>query len=43
MSWDDLRCLESFGWDIDSHGLTHADLTEVDSLTLRYELSRSKA
>lgn len=42
LSWENLTELFEAGWDIGSHTLTHRNLTEVDSLTLDWELSESK-
>jgi peptidoglycan/xylan/chitin deacetylase (PgdA/CDA1 family) len=43
LSWQELYQLRDAGWDIGSHTLTHKNLTQVDSVTLHYELSQSKA
>jgi len=43
MTWANLDSLQSRGWDIGSHSLTHKNLTQVDSATLHYELSQSRA
>jgi peptidoglycan/xylan/chitin deacetylase (PgdA/CDA1 family) len=43
LSWDNLTELYEAGWDIGSHTLTHKNLTQVDSLTLHFELSESRA
>ncbi len=43
MSWDQVSALQEAGWDIGSHSMTHKALSQVDSVTLHYELSQSKA
>jgi peptidoglycan/xylan/chitin deacetylase (PgdA/CDA1 family) len=43
LTWGNLHELQDSSWDIASHTLTHPNLTEVDSATLHFELSESKA
>ena len=43
VSWDDLSVLASRGWEIGSHTVTHARLTELDEDALDDELRRSRA
>jgi peptidoglycan/xylan/chitin deacetylase (PgdA/CDA1 family) len=42
MTWDDLDSLHRSGWDIGSHSMTHARLTEVADSVLHYELKESQ-
>jgi PKD repeat protein len=42
MEWWHVQELQAAGWDIGSHSMTHADLTQVDQATLDYELSQSR-
>jgi peptidoglycan/xylan/chitin deacetylase (PgdA/CDA1 family) len=42
MDWTQVQTLHDAGWDICSHGLTHAKLTQVDDGDLHYELSQSQ-
>jgi peptidoglycan/xylan/chitin deacetylase (PgdA/CDA1 family) len=43
MDWAEVGELQDAGWDIGSHSMTHARLTEVDSAQLHYELGASQA
>lgn len=43
MTWNDVASLRDAGWDIGSHGMTHARLTEVDPFDLHYEIGQSQA
>ena len=42
LSWDQLRDLTSNGWLVESHTVSHYDLTELDSGKLAQELNDSK-
>jgi peptidoglycan/xylan/chitin deacetylase (PgdA/CDA1 family) len=42
MTWNDVALLQSAGWDIGSHGMTHARLTEIDPFDLHYEIGQSQ-
>jgi peptidoglycan/xylan/chitin deacetylase (PgdA/CDA1 family) len=42
LSWDDLAALRDRGWEIGSHTVTHALLTEVDDTRLGAELADSR-
>ena len=37
-----VRSLIAAGWEIDAHTITHPDLTTLDAVRLRYEVSRSR-
>lgn len=43
LSWDDLAALRDRGWEVGSHTVTHALLTEVDGTHLAAELADSRA
>ncbi len=43
MTWDDLRAMQSDGFEIGSHTLNHADLGRVDEAQLRREICDSLA
>jgi len=42
MTWDDIRTLSELGYDIQSHGVSHKDLTRVSAAVLEYEVAQSK-
>jgi peptidoglycan/xylan/chitin deacetylase (PgdA/CDA1 family) len=42
MSWADLRNLQDEGWEVGSHTRTHPHLTELDDVSLRNELVKSR-
>ena len=42
MTWDDIRTLSELGYDIQSHGASHKDLTAVSAAELEYEVAQSK-
>jgi peptidoglycan/xylan/chitin deacetylase (PgdA/CDA1 family) len=42
MNWEQLKGLQSKGWEIVSHGLTHEDLTTMSAQEAKQELNRSK-
>lgn len=42
LSWDDLRILRGTGWDIESHGHTHRNLTDLDMSQAHWELAVSR-
>jgi peptidoglycan/xylan/chitin deacetylase (PgdA/CDA1 family) len=43
MSWDELADLREAGWEVGSHSVSHAHLTELDDARLAAELRDSKA
>lgn len=43
LTWKEVKELDQAGWDIQSHTLTHPDLTTLDAKTLKHELAASKA
>jgi peptidoglycan/xylan/chitin deacetylase (PgdA/CDA1 family) len=43
MGWDDLRALLAEGWEIGSHTVSHAKLTELEPPALEAELGESRA
>jgi peptidoglycan/xylan/chitin deacetylase (PgdA/CDA1 family) len=42
MTWEDIRVLSELGHDIQSHGMTHKDVTTSSSSDLEYEIAQSK-
>jgi peptidoglycan/xylan/chitin deacetylase (PgdA/CDA1 family) len=42
MTWDDIASLSEMGYDIQSHGASHEDLTTVSAEVLEYEVGGSK-
>ena len=42
MTWDDIKVLAEMGHDIQSHGVSHKDLTTVSAADLEYEIGQSK-
>ena len=42
MTWDDIRTLSELGYDIQSHGVSHKDLTTLSAAELEYEVAQSK-
>lgn len=42
LSWDEMRLMQSAGMDIQSHTLSHPDLTRLDDAALAAELRQSK-
>ena len=42
MTWDDIASLSESGYDIQSHGVSHKDLTTVSAADLEYEVGGSK-
>jgi peptidoglycan/xylan/chitin deacetylase (PgdA/CDA1 family) len=42
MTWDDIASLSESGYDIQSHGASHKDLTTVSAADLEYEVGGSK-
>jgi peptidoglycan/xylan/chitin deacetylase (PgdA/CDA1 family) len=42
LGWDELRLLANAGWEIGSHSVTHACLTDVDDAALEEELRASR-
>jgi peptidoglycan/xylan/chitin deacetylase (PgdA/CDA1 family) len=43
MNWFQLHQMYSAGWGIESHTMTHRDLTQLDDSTLHWELAESQA
>lgn len=43
LTWKEVKELDKAGWDIQSHTLTHPDLTILSPKTLQHELADSKA
>jgi peptidoglycan/xylan/chitin deacetylase (PgdA/CDA1 family) len=43
LSWDSLRGLSGYGWEIGAHTCSHPHLSQLDSGTIRGELQRSRA
>ena len=42
MTWDDIKLLSDLGYDIQSHGVSHKDLTRLSARDLDYEVRQSK-
>lgn len=42
MTWDDIKALSELGYDIQSHGVSHKDLTTLSAEQLEYEVGQSK-
>lgn len=42
MTWDDVRLLSEMGHDIQSHGMSHKDVTTLSAADLEYEIGQSK-
>jgi peptidoglycan/xylan/chitin deacetylase (PgdA/CDA1 family) len=42
MTWDDIKVLSELGYDIQSHGASHKDLTKLSTKDLDYEVGQSK-
>ncbi|MDQ3835675.1 MAG: polysaccharide deacetylase family protein, partial [Thermoproteota archaeon] len=42
MTWEDIRLLSELGYDIQSHGARHKDLTRLSAADLEYEVGHSK-
>lgn len=42
MTWKDIKALQNEGHDIQSHGMSHLDLTHLSRNALEYEIGRSK-
>lgn len=42
LTWDQIHELNSAGWEIASHTVTHPDLTRVDGARLQFEVQKSK-
>jgi peptidoglycan/xylan/chitin deacetylase (PgdA/CDA1 family) len=42
MTWDDIASLSEMGYDIQSHGASHKDLTTLSASNLEYEVGGSK-
>jgi peptidoglycan/xylan/chitin deacetylase (PgdA/CDA1 family) len=42
MTWEDIKLLAEMGYDIQSHGASHKDLTTVSAADLEYEVGGSK-
>src|ERR687889_247430 len=42
MTWEDIKLLAEMGHDIQSHGVSHKDLTTVSAADLEYEIGQSK-
>jgi peptidoglycan/xylan/chitin deacetylase (PgdA/CDA1 family) len=42
MTWEDIKLLSEMGHDIQSHGVSHKDLTTVSATDLEYEVGQSK-
>lgn len=42
MTWDDIKLLSELGYDIQSHGASHKDLTTLSASDLEYEVRQSK-
>jgi len=43
LTWDDIARLESAGWEIGSHTLSHPDLTKINKEKAKKEIQESKA
>jgi peptidoglycan/xylan/chitin deacetylase (PgdA/CDA1 family) len=42
MTWEDIRLLSEMGYDIQSHGMSHKDVTTLSAMGLEYEIGQSK-
>jgi peptidoglycan/xylan/chitin deacetylase (PgdA/CDA1 family) len=42
LTWEELKSLKKAGHDIQSHGMTHKDLTSLSNRDLEYEIGKSK-
>jgi peptidoglycan/xylan/chitin deacetylase (PgdA/CDA1 family) len=42
MTWEDIRLLSELGHDIQSHGMSHKDVTTLSARGLEYEIGQSK-
>jgi hypothetical protein len=42
ITWDDIESLQNAGHDIQSHGKSHIDLTNIQQNVLDYEVRQSK-
>jgi hypothetical protein len=42
MTWEEVKSLQKAGHDIQSHGMTHKDLTSLSNHSLEYEIGQSK-
>jgi peptidoglycan/xylan/chitin deacetylase (PgdA/CDA1 family) len=42
MAWNDTKLLSEMGYDIQSHGVSHKDLTTLSAADLEYEVGQSK-
>ena len=42
MTWEDIKLLSELGYDIQSHGMSHKDLTTLSASDLEYEVGQSK-
>jgi peptidoglycan/xylan/chitin deacetylase (PgdA/CDA1 family) len=42
MTWEDIRLLSEYGHDIQSHGMSHKDVTTLSAMGLEYEIGQSK-
>jgi peptidoglycan/xylan/chitin deacetylase (PgdA/CDA1 family) len=42
MTWDDIALLSELGHDIQSHGMSHKDVTQLSATSLEYEIGESK-
>ncbi|MBA3750838.1 MAG: polysaccharide deacetylase family protein [Nitrosopumilus sp.] len=42
MTWNDVNSLQNAGHDIQSHGMSHKDLTALSDIELEYEIGQSK-
>jgi peptidoglycan/xylan/chitin deacetylase (PgdA/CDA1 family) len=42
MAWEDIRLLSEMGHDIQSHGMSHKDVTTLSATDLEYEIGQSK-
>jgi peptidoglycan/xylan/chitin deacetylase (PgdA/CDA1 family) len=42
MTWNDVKSLKEEGHDIESHGMSHKDLTALSDIELEYEIGQSK-
>jgi hypothetical protein len=42
MTWEDIRLLSELGHDIQSHGMSHKDVTTLSATGLEYEIGQSK-
>jgi peptidoglycan/xylan/chitin deacetylase (PgdA/CDA1 family) len=42
MTWDDIKLLSDLGYDVQSHGVSHKDLTTLSASDLEYEVRQSK-